>query len=188
MIVTRGAGETDSTLGGDVVKQLISQPKALFIAGGFMFAFGLIPGFPPLPFLVLGTVAVGAGFAVQRQNRAEAPKDSRKLPAMAPAVQKVSVKRKDSGDEFSVTVPLLMDVAAASQTHIDAEAMNEIAWRLLTMKAFEGKRNLPLAERCAVQAVTGKWSIFWRWSCITSCRRHAFSMMNRPCWLLWKWP
>jgi hypothetical protein len=35
----------------------------------------------------------------------------------------------------------------------DAEAMNEIAWRLLTMKAFEGKRNLPLAERCAVQAV-----------------------------------
>ena len=35
----------------------------------------------------------------------------------------------------------------------DAEAMNEIAWRLLTMKSFEGKRNLPLAEKCAVQAV-----------------------------------
>lgn len=35
----------------------------------------------------------------------------------------------------------------------DPEAMNEIAWRLLTMKAFEGKRNLTLAEKCAVQAV-----------------------------------
>jgi hypothetical protein len=41
----------------------------------------------------------------------------------------------------------------ADEEFDDAEAMNEIAWRLLTMKAFEGKRNLPLAERCAVQAV-----------------------------------
>jgi hypothetical protein len=31
--------------------------------------------------------------------------------------------------------------------------MNEIAWRLLTMKAFEKQRNLALAEKCAVQAV-----------------------------------
>lgn len=41
----------------------------------------------------------------------------------------------------------------ADEEFDDAEAMNEIAWRLLTMKAFEKQRNLPLAERCAVQAV-----------------------------------
>ena len=41
----------------------------------------------------------------------------------------------------------------AEEEFDDAEAMNEIAWRLLTTKAFEGKRNLPLAEKCAVQAV-----------------------------------
>ena len=41
----------------------------------------------------------------------------------------------------------------ADEEFDDAEALNEIAWRLLTMKAFEGKRNLPLAEKCAVQAV-----------------------------------
>ncbi len=41
----------------------------------------------------------------------------------------------------------------AEEEFDDAEAMNEIAWRLLTMKAFEGKRNLALAEKCAVQAV-----------------------------------
>ena len=35
----------------------------------------------------------------------------------------------------------------------DAEAMNEIAWRLLTMKAFAKAPNLVLAEKCAVQAV-----------------------------------
>jgi hypothetical protein len=31
--------------------------------------------------------------------------------------------------------------------------MNEIAWRLLTIKSFEKQRNLVLAEKCAVQAV-----------------------------------
>lgn len=41
----------------------------------------------------------------------------------------------------------------ADEEFDDAEAMNEIAWRLLTMKAFATKLNLPLAEKCAVQAV-----------------------------------
>ena len=41
----------------------------------------------------------------------------------------------------------------ADEEFDDPESLNEIAWRLLTMKAFEGKRNLPLAEKCAVQSV-----------------------------------
>lgn len=41
----------------------------------------------------------------------------------------------------------------ADEEFDDPEALNEIAWRLLTMKAFEGKRNLSLAEKCAVQSV-----------------------------------
>ncbi len=125
MIVTRGGGGVESTLGGDVGKQLLSQPKALFIGGGFMVAFGLVPGFPPLPFLALGATALVGGFAIVRRDKAAAPRDTRDLPAMAPAVQKVPLKRKDSGDEFSVTVPLLIDVAAASQGQIDADAMND---------------------------------------------------------------
>ncbi len=41
----------------------------------------------------------------------------------------------------------------ADEEFDDPESLNEIAWRLLTMKAFEGKRNLALAEKCAVQSV-----------------------------------
>jgi len=41
----------------------------------------------------------------------------------------------------------------ADEEFDDPESLNEIAWRLLTMKAFEGKRNLVLAEKCAVQSV-----------------------------------
>ncbi len=41
----------------------------------------------------------------------------------------------------------------ADEDFDDAEALNEIAWRLLTLKAFEKQRNLALAEKCAVQSV-----------------------------------
>lgn len=90
-----------------------------------MVAFGLIPGFPPLPFLLLGVVAIGAAFGLQRRARTPAPKDKRDLPAMAAAGQKPALKRKEANEEFSITVPLLMDVSAASQADVDAEAMND---------------------------------------------------------------
>jgi thiol-disulfide isomerase/thioredoxin len=41
----------------------------------------------------------------------------------------------------------------ADEEFDDAEAMNEIAWRLLTVPGFAKNPNLVLAEKCAVQAV-----------------------------------
>ena len=41
----------------------------------------------------------------------------------------------------------------ANEEFDDAEAMNEIAWRLLTVPGFAKNPNLVLAEKCAVQAV-----------------------------------
>ena len=41
----------------------------------------------------------------------------------------------------------------ADEEFDDPEALNEIAWRLLTMKAFAKNPNLVLAEKCAVQSV-----------------------------------
>lgn len=130
MIVTRVGSEENSTLGGDVGHQLLSQPKGLFIAGGFMLAFGTIPGFPMLPFWALGAAVLGAGFTIHRKRTAPAPRDTRDLPSMAPAGQKTPSKRKEVTGEFSITVPLLVDVSAASQHAIDADALNEELIRL----------------------------------------------------------
>jgi type III secretion protein V len=125
MIVTRVGSDENSTLGGDVGRQLLSQPKGLFIAGGFMIVFGLIPGFPAVPFLVLGVIALGAGFTLHQKAKAPVARDKRDLPAMAAAGQKPALKRKESTEDFSITVPVLIDVAAASQADVDADAMND---------------------------------------------------------------
>jgi type III secretion protein V len=129
MIVTRvSTSEEGSALGGDVGSQLLSQPKALMIASLFMVGFALVPGFPKIPFLVLGTLAAVGGYALSRKTPAEqtiAAHDKRDLPAMAATGAKPQVKKKDPNDEFSITVPLLMDVSAASQSAIDANSMND---------------------------------------------------------------
>ncbi|MBB5037718.1 type III secretion system export apparatus subunit SctV [Prosthecobacter dejongeii] len=129
MIVTRvGNEEEGGALGGDVGKQLLSQPKALMIAAGFLFAFALIPGFPKIPFIILGGIAGAIGYAnFQTQlTPAVVQHDKRNLPAAAASGAKPAIKQKrDDGDEFSVTVPLLMDVSAASQEVVDANAMND---------------------------------------------------------------
>ena len=129
MMVTRVADEEEaSALGGDVGKQLLGQPKALMIAAGFMFAFALIPGFPKIPFMLLGLLAGAVGFANFKSATAPKPvqHDKRNLPAAAATGAKPAIKQKrPDGDEFSVTVPLLIDVSAASQDIVDANAMND---------------------------------------------------------------
>ncbi len=52
IVVTRSASK--KTLGVDMQAQLIRQPMLLWIAGGVLCAFGLIPGLPKLAFFLLG--------------------------------------------------------------------------------------------------------------------------------------
>ncbi len=52
IIVTRSVGE--SNLGQDLAKQVTSQPRALYLAGGVAAGLGLVPGLPKLPFFIIG--------------------------------------------------------------------------------------------------------------------------------------
>ena len=68
IIVTRAASE--SNLGGDVVQQLFSNPKVLGTAAGILGFFGIIPGLPHVPFLMLASIT-GAGAYFMRQKLPE---------------------------------------------------------------------------------------------------------------------
>lgn len=64
MIVTRNTSE--SNLGQDVAKQLLAQPKVLMIAGGLILGLGLVPGLPHIPFFVLSSMFIAAGYMMQK--------------------------------------------------------------------------------------------------------------------------
>jgi flagellar biosynthesis protein FlhA len=64
IIVTRSVGE--GNLGHDLTKQLVRQPRALFLAGGVAMAMGLVPGMPTLPFFVIGGCVIGLALLLRR--------------------------------------------------------------------------------------------------------------------------
>lgn len=62
IVVTRAT--SDKNLPNELMDQLMNHPAAFSIASGVLFLFGLIPGLPHLPFLIL---AGAAGFLSFRQ-------------------------------------------------------------------------------------------------------------------------
>ena len=78
LIISTGAGivvtraSSDSNLGTDLSKQLLSQPRAIYVVSGALVMFGLTPGLPSLPFFFLaGLAVVLARGAVQAKKTEE---------------------------------------------------------------------------------------------------------------------
>lgn len=70
MIVTRSASE--DTLNSDIKKQMSAQPLVMLIAGGVMLIMMLIPGFPKIQLMVLGTALIVLGVVLLRTQRTAA--------------------------------------------------------------------------------------------------------------------
>lgn len=64
MIVTRSASE--SSLGSDLTGQFSAQPTIMFVAGGAMIVFALIPGMPKLQTFLLGAILIALGSMLTR--------------------------------------------------------------------------------------------------------------------------
>ena len=71
VVVTRTApDEASSNLGGQIGRQLATQPRALIFSGVVMALFALVPGFPAWAFLALGAGSVAVGLGVSRRGSA----------------------------------------------------------------------------------------------------------------------
>jgi flagellar biosynthesis protein FlhA len=71
LVVSRAAAE--SNLGMDVGRQLFSGHKPLAIVGATLAVLAFVPGLPTIPFLILGTVSGGVGYAVMKRKEAARP-------------------------------------------------------------------------------------------------------------------
>jgi flagellar biosynthesis protein FlhA len=63
LIVARASSGAD--LGVDVIGQLSSSSKPLYLTSGVCIIFGLLPGLPTLPFFVLASITGGLGYVTK---------------------------------------------------------------------------------------------------------------------------
>lgn len=129
IVVTRVSSEEEDHLGGQIGKQFLAQPKALLIGGALLLLFALIPGFPKPQFIFLAALVGGMGFILLRaKKQRDLPEDpAAKLEqAMAPAGQNEPQRplNKDA-DDFSITVPLLIDLSESIRSRINATQLND---------------------------------------------------------------
>ena len=60
IVVSRAASE--GTMGKDFAKQFLNYPKAIYVSAFTVFFFGLIPGLPHIPFILLSILIGGSVF------------------------------------------------------------------------------------------------------------------------------
>lgn len=87
IMVTRAASE--SNLGQDVTRQLLSQPRVLAITAGVLGLFGLVPGLPHFPFFLLSALVGGVAYSLHGlQEKAAREERERKKQEELEAVKK----------------------------------------------------------------------------------------------------
>ncbi len=81
VLVTRATSDGD--LGSEVKGQLFCRPRPLMLTGGMLTAAGFVPGLPFFPFVLVGGVSAGMGYAlIKKEERVKAsPLAESKAPA-----------------------------------------------------------------------------------------------------------
>ena len=133
IIVTRVSTDETENLATDIGEQFGAQPKALLVAGALMVAFSLIPGFPTVTFLALATVTGGAGILLMRASRRRAGTAEHDVaavltPVPAETSTEAEVEAELRGEqEITLGAPLLVDISASLQEHLEMSALNREA-------------------------------------------------------------
>ncbi len=92
LMVTRNSSSQD--MGGQVLKQLFDNPKALAVAATIIGTMGLIPGMPNLAFLSLAAVAGGSAWWISKRK-----KEGEDKPAATPAPETLPENKELSWDD-----------------------------------------------------------------------------------------
>ncbi|MBU0481468.1 MAG: flagellar biosynthesis protein FlhA [Proteobacteria bacterium] len=102
IIVSRAA--SDVSMGKEFFNQFSSQPHAMSVAAGIIILFGLIPGLPHIPFLVLGSLLGGLSIMALQ-------KGAREQESAAEEVEKQKMAAKVSpGSPETVEALLPLDI------------------------------------------------------------------------------
>ncbi|WP_067584804.1 type III secretion system export apparatus subunit SctV [Endozoicomonas ascidiicola] len=128
IIVTRVSNEEAKDLGNEIGAQLTDKPKALMVGGTLLLGFGIVPGFPTLTFLILAALIGGGGFYLfKKAEKKRTSEEDGGIPAMAAATEKPgeAKSRLDQQEEFTQTLPLIIDVPTSIQNNLNTTSLNE---------------------------------------------------------------
>ncbi len=122
IIVTRVASAQD--VGGQIVNQLFTSPKALAVAAAVLFLMGIIPGMPNFAFLTLAAAAgAGAWMIWQRQQKPQEP-------VLEPEPQEMPEQRDLGWEDVQPVDPIGLEVGYRLIPLVDRNQGGELMNRI----------------------------------------------------------
>jgi type III secretion protein V len=124
LIVTRVASEEEeANLGMDLATQILAEPKAFMIAGGFLFLLGCVPGLPFIPFTIMALGILALSFGLHRAKIAKLTgmvgeiedlveeRGEQAAQEKQQAIQKAKAQEGQSAQMMPVVTPIALEVA-----------------------------------------------------------------------------
>jgi flagellar biosynthesis protein FlhA len=101
LMVTKAASE--NSLGIDLTREVIGQPKAMMITAGICGLMALFPGIPKLPFLLIAAGTAGLSYMIKQQPAASKTQEAHSTQESAP-------KRPESMTDLLVVDPIEVEL------------------------------------------------------------------------------
>lgn len=153
LVVTRVSAGAEGSLGADVAQQFFSNPRALWLAGGFLVLLGAVPGLPLIPFLLMGAALWFVAFRVRRTPQAEElPEQGTQFRVSPPPVQVRLGEGVQRSDALDALVNSCSDRLYA-EMGVEAPSIDVVTGAGDTTIAIDGVRLAALNSRATSQDV-----------------------------------
>lgn len=129
--VTVSRVRTEQDVGQQLLSQLFTNPKVLYLAGGVMGLLGIVPGMPTMVFLLFTAVLCGMAWWLSHRTPVEEEKEVRDAVASATkAPEDVEASWKD----VSIIEPLSLEIGYRLITLVDKNQGNELLNRIRNVR------------------------------------------------------
>lgn len=122
IITTRNSNS--EALGKQVNQEFSAHPRAFYITAGALTMFGLIPGFPGLPFMMIGALIAFAGFKIEKN------KEHAKVAEAKAAVTADSKPKAETLESLLPVELVQLEVGYGIVSIVDAEQNGDLLERI----------------------------------------------------------
>lgn len=121
IIATRNS--SNEGLGAQVGQEFSAHPKAFYITAGALTMFGLIPGFPGLPFMIIASLIAFAGFRIEKN------KETIQIAEKTGAIESTKIKTETLESLLPVEL-VQLEVGYGIVSIVDAEQNGDLLERI----------------------------------------------------------
>lgn len=130
VVVSRVATEED--IGQQMMGQIFSDPKVLYITAAIIGIIGLIPNMPHLAFLTLSAILAAIGRSIQKRKREQGAQDILDEKAVKNEAHNASIEA--SWDDVAPVEPLALEVGYRLISMVDASQGGDLLRRISSLR------------------------------------------------------